>query len=432
MVDNCWYRPSFVGSASNIPFFTPFEGRQMSRRRRASHRILKTTSADNSPSRIAKRDMMFNHCHGQRRTLRNSIREQSFHSALLKTIPDERPASSISFAQHSHTTCPRTRPSPTWQATAYQPSEMLTSPNYMTNDDFYTQQPVPNISNNQACLPMEFNHCRLDIANRNSIYVMESLSSDPPTTNYLISATGYDMPLADDIENRSTFPTGLSTPNIIPTQNYGSEPKTPLLVPERNEPGEELVGVGLYDEPEGLPCWDYSMDSYLSLDGDADSLISLKRPKGKGLKLEETFDPSIIQSLQDDDDSDDEDSRSKPDIEKDQGKGRDDYSQRANQGQDEIQTPEDTKPRIERIMQASHRPFEFPRHIQPNEPWVLSSQHHDPESSPVYHLDMAGRSFFFEDEQDSDLIIMKSNQHAMDFPPNMYLPSYCATGYGWV
>ncbi|OAX82991.1 hypothetical protein ACJ72_02651 [Emergomyces africanus] len=430
MTGNCWYRPSCVGSASNIPFFPSFEGGQMTKRRGAAHRILKTTSADNSPSRIAKRDMIFNHCHGQRRAIRNSAREQSFHSALLGTVPDERPASSLSCPQEPHNTYPRTRtsPSPTWQGSAYQPSEMLTSSTYMTSDGFHTPQHVTNLSSNQAYLPIGYPHRQLDIANRNSIYVMESLSSDSPTTNYLISSTGYGMPLANDVENGSTPPTRLLTPNIIPTRHDDSEPKTPLLVPDRNEPGEELVGVGLYDEPEGLPRWDYSMETYLSLDRDVDSLISLKRPGGKGLKLEETFDPSIIKPLQDDDDSDDEDSRDKSDIEK----GRDDCSQRANQGHSEIQTPENPKPWMERMMQASHSPFEYPPHIQQNEPWVLSSQQHDPESSPIYHLDMAGRSFFFEDEQHSDLIISKPNQHAMGFLPNMYLTSYGASGYGWV
>ncbi|PGH34957.1 hypothetical protein GX50_02195 [[Emmonsia] crescens] len=432
MADNCWYRPSFMGSASNIPFFTTFEGGQTSQRRRAPHRILKTTSADNSPSRIAKRDMMFNHCHGQRRAVRNSMREQSFHSALLGTVPDERPASSLSSPQHSNTIYPNTQPSRTWQAGAYQPNEMLTSPTYMTNNGFYTQQYAPNLSGNQTGPQMEFPHYQLDFSNRNSIYIMESLSSDPPTTNYLISSTGHGMPLANDIESDSTAPTALSTPNILPTQHYDSEPKTPLLVPDRNEPGEELVGVGLYDEPEGLPLWDYPINNYLRLDRDVDSLISLKRPGGKGLKLEETFDPSTIKALQDDDDSDDEDIRNNTDLEKDQGNDHDDCSQRANQGRDEIQTPEDPKPRIQRMMQASHSPFEMPPHIQQNDPWVLSSQQHDPESSPIYHLDMAGRSFFFEDEQDSDLIITKSNQHAMGFPPNMFVPSYGGSWYGWV
>ncbi|KLJ10742.1 hypothetical protein EMPG_13885 [Blastomyces silverae] len=429
MADNCWYRPSFVGSASNIPFFAAVEGAHTSQRRRVHHRILKTTSADNSPSRIAKRDMMFNHCHGHRRAIRNSMREQSFHSALLGTIPDARPASSLSSPGHSTATYPNnTRSSRTLQTGTYQPNEMLTPPTYMDNNGFYIQQYAPNLYANQTGPQMEFPQYQLDVSHRNSLYVMESLSSDPPTTNYLLSSSGYGMPFANDTESSSTAPTTLSTPNILPTQDNDSEPKTPLLVPDREEPGEELVGVGLYDEPEGLPVWDYSMDSYLRLSSYTDSPMSLKRAGGKGLKLEETFDPSTIKISQDDDDSDDEEGgQNKTDTEKerDQGNYHDDCGQKKqNQRQDEIQTPEDPKPRM---MQASHSPFEMPSHIQQNEPWLLSSQQHDPDGSPVYHLDMAGRSFFFEDEQDSDLMPRKSNQQAMGFPPNMFVPSYAGS-----
>ncbi|PGH04557.1 hypothetical protein GX51_03388 [Blastomyces parvus] len=436
MADNCWYRPSFVGSASNIPFFTALEGAHTtSQRRRIHHRILKTTSADNSPSRIAKRDMMFNHCHGQRRAIRNSMREQSFHSALLGTVPNARPTSSLSSPEHSTTGAyPNTRSSRTLQPGTYQPNEIPTPPPYMDNNGFYIQQYAPNLYTNQTGPQMQFPQYQLDVSNRNSLYVMESLSSDPPTTNYLLSSTGYGMSFANDTESSSAAPTTLSTPNILPTQHNDSEPKTPLLIPDREEPGEELVGVGLYDEPEGLPAGDYSMDSYLRLSSHTDSPISLKRPGGKGLKLEETFDPSTIKISQDDEGSDDDEGeQNKTDTEKDQGNYHDDCSQKKpNQRQNEIQTPEDPKPRIERMMHSSHSPFETPFHIQQNEPWLLSSQQHDPESSPVYHLDMAGRSFFFEDEQDSDVIRRKSNPQPMGFPPNMFVTSYAGSMYGWI
>ncbi|KAL2372071.1 hypothetical protein RJ035_000049 [Blastomyces gilchristii] len=436
MADNCWYRPSFVGSASNIPFSTPPEGGHTSQQRRIHHRILKTTSADNSPSRIAKRDMMVNHCHGQRRAIRNSMREQSFHFALQGTVPDARPARSLSSPRHSTTTYSNnTRSSRTLQAGTYQPNEMLTPPTYMNNNGFYIQQYVPNLYANQTGTPMEFPQYQLDVSNRNSLYVMESLSSDPPTTNYLLSSIGYGMPCANDTESSSTVPTTLSAPNVLPTQHNDSEPKTPLLIPDREEPGEELVGVGLYDEPEGLPVWDYSMNGYLRLSSNTDSPIFLKRSGGKGLKLEETFDPSTIKISDDDDSDDEEGGQNKTDTEKekDQGNYHDDCSQRKqNQRPDEIQTPEDPNPRIERMMQASHSPFENPSHFQQNEPWLLSSQQHDPDSSPVYHLDMAGRSFFFEDEQDSNLVPRKSNQEVMGFPPNMFVPSYSGSMYGWI
>ncbi|EDN05926.1 hypothetical protein I7I51_06307 [Histoplasma capsulatum] len=430
MADNCWYRPSFVGSASNVPFFTTFQGDPTSQRR-IHHRIVKTTSADNSPSRIGKRDMMFNRCHGQRRVVRNSMRELSFHSALLRAVPRESPASSLPSPTRSNVTYPNIRPPSTCQDGTYEHKEMLMSPAYMNNNGLYTQEYATNHYGCPTHPQMEFPHYQLDISHRNSIYIMESLSSDPPTTNYLLSSTCYSMPLANDMASISTAPTALSTPDNPPTHNHDSEPETPPLVPDRDEPGEELVGVGLYDKPEELPQWDYSMDNYLRLGNDTDSRISLKTSGGKGLKLEETFDPDAVESSQDDD-SDDEESRDKSDMANDQGNGDDDdcIRRRASQEQDEISTPEDPKLQVEQKMQPFYSPFETSSYLQQNEPWIFSSQQHDPENSPVYHLDMAGKSFYFQDEQNSDFVITKSNQQSMTFPSHLFGASYTGSVYG--
>ncbi|PGH11247.1 hypothetical protein AJ79_04981 [Helicocarpus griseus UAMH5409] len=425
MADSCWYRPCFVSSASNAPSFT-YDGNQMSQPRLAPNRILKSKSADNSPNRIPKRDMMFNHCHGQHRAVRNNMREQSFHSTLLRAIPNERPASSLPFPQLPNNTYRDARTSSTWQDGGYQSSEMLTSPSYVTNNGLYAPQYVMALASNQPQTQTPFQHYHLNIPNRNSVNIMESLSSDSPTANYLTSPTEYGLSLPNETDSESTAQTTYSTPNILPIQQFNNEPKTPPLIPDANEQEEELVGVGLYDEP-GLPLWDYDVDGYLRPARDEDSLISLRGSRGKGLKLEETFDPSAVKDSQSDNDDDNEGNQSTAQEEDE------DDSQETNHEEDHIQTPEDPKPLEKPMMQISHSPLEMPPpYIRQNESWVSPSQQQNLEDGPVYQLGLAGRSFFFENELDLGLRETKPTQQNMAFPRNMVMQSYGGPGYGWV
>ncbi|EEH40491.2 hypothetical protein PAAG_02546 [Paracoccidioides lutzii Pb01] len=439
MANSCLlYQPSFASSPSDIPFLTNVDRAQMADRKRTTHGILKTASADNSPNRIAKRDMMFNHCRGgQRRAVKHNMRDDPFHSTLLRPLRGERLISSLSSYQLLHIVHRNPRPSHTWQDGVYQTNEVPISPTYLDNNGFYPQQHNLNLIDDQSLSDVAYPHYTLDTSNRNSITVMESLSSDPPTTNYLISSAGYEMPLADGTYSSSTSQTALLTPNVLPIQQFKNEPNTPLLIPDSDEHGEELVGVGLYDEPEGVPPWDNSDPSCLGLGRDGDSPVSLQRAGGKGLKLEETFDPSTMKDSQDDDDDDDgghDDDESQQEGEKEDNQGSEQCNgyREINHGESEIQTPEDFKTRVVFPMQGSHSPFAIPYpQVNLNEPWVLSSQPCDPEASPVYQLDMAGRSFFFEHEQDPDFSMVKVTQ-PMNYPTNMLRRPYGGSEYGWV
>ncbi|KAK2779982.1 hypothetical protein FQN52_002282 [Onygenales sp. PD_12] len=404
MADSCWHQPSFVSSMSSIPFFNTASNSHTSHRRPAPNRILKTTSADNSPSRIAKRDMMSSHGLGQRRSVRNSIREQSFHSALLRTIPNQRPISSLSSPPLPTSAYPNTRPFTSWHEGGYQNTDRFTPPHYSSPNEFYAEQYVLNVNNSGSHLQphAQFQQFHLNVSNRNSINVMETVSPAPPrdNTHYMATPTAYSVPYSTDTDTDSAAHTALSTPGILPIQQFQTNPMPSPIVPDRSEQGEELVGVGLYDEPEGFSLWDQPIPGYLGLGRDEDSLISLGRPEGKGLKLEETFDPSTIKE------SPDDDGEGEADDENDE----DDEINRA------IQTPEEPKPQIQPALEMMPR-------IEHNEPWLLA-QH---EESICQQLDMAGRSFFFETEQDSDLRFASSKpqQQPMAFPANMF-------GYGWI
>ncbi|KAL4758113.1 uncharacterized protein BDW70DRAFT_142293 [Aspergillus foveolatus] len=86
---------------------------------------------------------------------------------------------------------------------------------------------------------------------------------------------------------------GPATPDFLPIQQFGDDAES---VPafEKPEPGDELVGMGLYSEP----------------DASTDGLVY--GMNGKGLKLEETFTPSAEK-----DDEEEEEDQQEPDSESD-------------------------------------------------------------------------------------------------------------------
>ncbi|KAJ6102714.1 hypothetical protein N7486_005141 [Penicillium sp. IBT 16267x] len=77
---------------------------------------------------------------------------------------------------------------------------------------------------------------------------------------------------------------GPSTPDFLPIQQFDSP--APIQEKKQGKPEEELVGMGLYSQPDG------SMSQ------------SQQGTLGKGLKLEETFSPSDDEKDEDDDNDD--------------------------------------------------------------------------------------------------------------------------------
>jgi hypothetical protein len=74
--------------------------------------------------------------------------------------------------------------------------------------------------------------------------------------------------------------------------------------------GEELIGMGLYDSPEStkVPSSDLQLDNYraLMMSQLLGSTYRKHEPTGKGLKLEETWNPPASDDEEDDDDEDGE------------------------------------------------------------------------------------------------------------------------------
>jgi len=99
--------------------------------------------------------------------------------------------------------------------------------------------------------------------------------------------------------------------NFLPIQhpeaNFSSEeaiPYHPLSDSADEDEGEILCGLGLYDEPDVSKMYssDPQLDNYRSSISQLLGPVQRNEPMGKGLKLEETWNPPA-----DDDEEDDED-----------------------------------------------------------------------------------------------------------------------------
>ncbi|KAK2749478.1 hypothetical protein FQN57_006412 [Myotisia sp. PD_48] len=100
--------------------------------------------------------------------------------------------------------------------------------------------------------------------------------------------------------------TASSTPEMAPEGNF-PEPRTPpsFMSSTTTSPipvgdDDDLVGVGLYDEPLSASSWDDTMNE------PAEPMLYSYQPKRKSLKLEETFDPSTIPTSSKEDDADED------------------------------------------------------------------------------------------------------------------------------
>jgi hypothetical protein len=98
--------------------------------------------------------------------------------------------------------------------------------------------------------------------------------------------------------------------NFLPIQqpdpSFEAEEEIPYHSLEDPEPGEVLVGMGLYDAPEKSPAFDPSLDEYRALMmsqllGTPYRKNELPAATGKGLKLEETWNPPPSDDGEDDD-----------------------------------------------------------------------------------------------------------------------------------
>ena len=106
--------------------------------------------------------------------------------------------------------------------------------------------------------------------------------------------------------------TAFSTPDMLMSQRF-PEPKTPPppataaakgFDPVASESDDDLVGVGLYDEPMSSSFLEEPMSAFNSR-----QYVRAGEGMGKGLKLEETFDPSTLEMKFDDEEEEGEEKK---------------------------------------------------------------------------------------------------------------------------
>jgi len=202
-------------------------------------------------------------------------------------------------------------------------------------------------------------------------------------------------------QNGSSFvTTAPPTPDFLPIQHFSSRHQDSELnsYALRSKPsGDELVGMGLYDAPEALDLGDGALwgKTYLeSFDGTEPSPVG----GGKGLKLEETFQPSMEAADE-------------------------------NLSEDEEEEPENGDGTEEQAgLAATARTFNGEMHtIDPRFPQPEQRHAYTP---PVTSLttDLSNHSFFFEHEGEH----RPQLSHTTDFSGDIWTSGISSAPYGWI
>ncbi|OOF89885.1 hypothetical protein ASPCADRAFT_212416 [Aspergillus carbonarius ITEM 5010] len=190
---------------------------------------------------------------------------------------------------------------------------------------------------------------------------MSSMHNNIPST--YVTASGYDSAPS------SGYLTGPPTPDFLPIQRPDDDLNSQVgSLSEKPKAEDELVGMGLYSNPEA------SLET---------SLLGLS---GKGLKLEETFTPSSDNEAEDQDDNDNEDD-------------------------DEDQSEEDEG-------------FVDRNGPDSNQKQLEHKTHQEPVKAPG---SMMQRSFFFEDDELEQHAVVESQPFV-----NLASQPCMNYGYGWI
>lgn len=201
---------------------------------------------------------------------------------------------------------------------AYQTVDVHGMPTPMTQPDSNSDSMVDNwfsLEGNSGVYPQQMNYgfgpagLRLDTGFPTNVHVdSNSATNNVSTAQSYPSGSSATYSTQTWTESLSTFPsyTAPPTPDILPIQNPTEEAceeevgeREPSLPPLPRKDSKELVGMGLYDVP------DRSSYSFESIGGDGTSYFSERHESmGKGLKLEDAWEPP--EESDDDDDGEDE------------------------------------------------------------------------------------------------------------------------------
>ncbi|KAI9928184.1 hypothetical protein ASPWEDRAFT_39015 [Aspergillus wentii DTO 134E9] len=291
-------------------------------RPRHSARVMKPRSAGSSPSSVSKRRTTMPHSSTMRRPTQpqqNQSYQTPFDAALLASAVQERRSRPISWHPASAASTGYSNPQYYSAATTADNLAAMAMPSqpinglpsygnenmmYPTEDLSLSMEPFPSFPELQGTDPMQ----QASFLQMNSGSQVDPVAWDAGTSNFPMSQPMSDgwafdmmsmnnsMPSADvagssyeSVPSSGGF-SGPSTPDFLPIQQPDDDANA-LSQLAAKKPEDELVGMGLYNNPDAF------MES------------SLQGLSGKGLKLEETFTPSADEENKnsEDDDEDDED-----------------------------------------------------------------------------------------------------------------------------
>ena len=162
-----------------------------------------------------------------------------------------------------------------------------------------------------STLPQTLQHTETDLMQMDPVFWLEDVANIPYIpqqetqywpeeasavtqllpTNQISCSSQDSLPSPDD----TSAP---ATPDIFTVKEHTKEPDDSTEVQKPLSQNEELVGVGLYDKPDGLVSFGSTL---------LGSVRDYQEPIGKGLTLEETFSPAPVNEENDEEDGDDED-----------------------------------------------------------------------------------------------------------------------------
>ncbi|KAJ5312705.1 hypothetical protein N7508_003535 [Penicillium antarcticum] len=265
-------------------------------------RVMKPRSAGNSPSAIHRRrsTVSQNVMHNMPTQYQSSLEEALLASAVRKSRPISWHPSSARTRGLSNPQCMPDYTSDNYAAMGPLSDEYLNSAVYSDNFMSYPMTADPSFSPNsyfpvysdmQEELPLPQQPTTLSMtgsqvepmpwdvtAMSTDLLAMSQPASDNWTFDMLSMGTNIPPP-ETTCPSYVSVPSpgemsGPSTPDFLPIQQF-EDPFQPIAEPKKaGKPEEELVGMGLYNQPNGTLA------------------RAPQSQPGKGLKLEETFTPS--------------------------------------------------------------------------------------------------------------------------------------------
>ncbi|KAJ4308958.1 hypothetical protein N0V84_011775 [Fusarium piperis] len=274
-------------------------------------RVVKPTSASNSPRSsgvMARRKTLMNDGNSQRR--RQQVLDQlSMFYDTEQQQPAQRSSRPVSWHPSSYGQQP--------QVQAQQPMYALTSSNmYANQQDTYGYPHVSPMLASTSCdtSPLAFSHLSLPYQTADNLpyypYQGTSMAQHSPAS-YSVMDTRQVSTEASAPTDNTAYGNGWDWNTFIMHGFNATTPPTPEALPQAElsqpavsddipyqaleepleEEGEILVGMGLYDAPDKYEE-DPQLNNYRStVSSLLGSTFRGNEPRGKGLKLEETWEP---------------------------------------------------------------------------------------------------------------------------------------------